>query len=320
MAVRQLLQLQSSPTAFSTKTALKCSNFCKQTYKMSRKFHLDLNEGTFSLTVGRVPFIDPASTQCTQFRIISQASATPSASFTLSDCVSPVTLGPVEAMFQLTDEDLNSIKLMQNLGTVASNTFLEISCGNMLYHSGTTTEVSPISGTSAIATTVIADTTRPAVINNGFTHFDLDSGQFTISFTEPVDVATISLPNTLQFQHFSDVELDSDIFNVRELDCSSSAVCVNGLNVTFPLPRSELNILKLNQRVCSSAGNCWLTINQSFIQDMTGNAVQLVPDGLRTDIRYPLLFTDDTTGPMLLGWYILLTTHMHSMQSEARCC
>ena len=232
--------------------------------------------------MGGVASIDPASTQCTQFRIISQASATPSASFTLSDCVSPVTLGPVEAMFQLTDEDLNSIKLMQNLGTVASNTFLEISSGNMLYQSGTTTEVSPISGTSAIAATVTADTTRPAVINNGFTHFDLDSGQFTISFTEPVDVATISLPNTLQFQHFSDVELDSDIFNVRELDCSSSAVCVNGLNVTFPLPRSELNLLKLNQRVCSSAGNCWLTINQSFIQDMADNAVQLVPDGLRT--------------------------------------
>ena len=260
--------------------------------------------------MGGVASIDPASTQCTQFRIISQASATPSASFTLSDCVSPVTLGPVEAMFQLTDEDLNSIKLMQNLGTVASNTFLEISSGNMLYQSGTTTEVSPISGTSAIAATVTADTTRPAVINNGFTHFDLDSGQFTISFTEPVDVATISLPNTLQFQHFSDVELDSDIFNVRELDCSSSAVCVNGLNVTFPLPRSELNLLKLNQRVCSSAGNCWLTINQSFIQDMADNAVQLVPDGLRTDTRYPLLFTDDTTGPVLESFELNMTSQL----------
>ena len=271
---------------------------------------LDLDEGTFSLTVGGVASIDPGGTRCSQFRIINQASPTPSASFILSDCVGQMPVGPVEVTFQLNEEDLNSIKLLQNLGTQPSNTFLEISSGNMLFESGTTTEVSPISGTSAIAATVIPDTRSPAVINNGFTHFDLDSGLFTISFTEPVNVATISLPNTLQFQHFSDVEEDSDIFNVGELDCTSSTVCVNGLNVTFPLPRSELNLLKLNQRVCSSAGNCWLTINQSFIQDMAGNPIQLIPDGLRTDVRYPLLFTDDTTGPVLESFELNMTSQM----------
>ena len=284
---------------------------------MLNSWSLDLDEGTFTLNVGGVSSIDPANTNCTRFRFINQASTVPSTSFTLSDCVSREGIGPgpVMARFALQESDLNSLKLLQDLGTDATNTFLEIRSGNMLYEDGTSNELSPISGTSAAAATVDSDVTSPIVNKNGFTQFDLNSGQFTISFSEPVNVATISLPGTLYFQHFSDVNLLHDIIEVRELDCPS-LVCTNALNVTFPFPRSELNRIKLNRRVCSSAGNCWLTINGSFIMDMAGNPVLPLPNGLRSDDRYALLFIDDTTGPLLESFILNMTSRLLTLSFD----
>ena len=222
-----------------------------------------------------------------RFRIISQASATPSESLTLSECGRVLATGTVVAQFTMSKNDLNNLKLNQNLVTIPANT-IEILPGNMLYDSGVTIELSAISGISAIAaTTVFPDAERPIVNDNGFIQFDLNSGQFTLSFSEPVNVATISLPDGLYFQHFSDVDQPSDVFNMMELDCPS-ATCFNGVNIKFLLTHSELNRIKLNQRVCSAAGNCWLTINETFIQDMGTNFIEPVPDGLHSDIRYAL--------------------------------
>ena len=218
--------------------------------------------------------------------------------------------GAVTAQFTMSDNDLNKLKLNQNLGTNPANTFIEVLPGNMLYESGTTMELSAISGISAIAaSTVSPDGVRPEVVNNGFIQFDLNSGQFTLSFTEPVNVATISLPDGLYFQHFSDVDQPSDVFNVMELDCPS-ATCFNGVNVTFLLTRSELNRIKLNPRVCSAAGNCWLTINETFIQDMGINFIKPVPDGFRSDIRYALDFIDDMSAPVLGSFNLNMTSQL----------
>lgn len=151
------------------------------------------------------------------------------------------------------------------------------------------------------------DTTRPRVRENGFVEFDLDSGQFTIAFDEPVDITSILVPATLTFQHHSDVNLSVDTFEVRSLPCPG---CPDGENVTFTLPREELNRLKLTPRVCTSAATCWLTIHPpgNFIRDMAGNAVVELPNGLRMPSRYLGNFVDDTTGPLLESFTLNMTS------------
>jgi len=88
------------------------------------------------------------------------------------------------------------------------------------------------------------------------------------------------------------------MFEVQLLSCPG---CIDSENVTFTLPREELNRLKLAPRVCTSAASCWLTILSpgNFMRDMAGNQVVELPNGLRTPARYLGSFVDDTTGPRL---------------------
>ena len=64
--------------------------------------------------------------------------------------------GPVTAQFTMSENDLNNLKLKQNLGTNPANTFIEILPGNMLYDSGATMEWSATSGISAIAASTVS--------------------------------------------------------------------------------------------------------------------------------------------------------------------
>ena len=150
----------------------------------------------------------------------------------------------------------------------------------------------------AQASDFMQDETSPAFVENGFLSFDLDSGDFSVLFTEPINVNSIQLPAMLFFEHFAYVSDKLDIFEVQESVCPSLS-CKNNISVSFSLSSSDLNRLKLNDCVCTSAANCWLTINGTFISDMAGNPVNLLPDGVRIDMRYALSFTDDTSSPIL---------------------
>ena len=226
-------------------------------------------------------------------------SSNPTSTLTLSDCENIQSSGAVGVKVYLTTSDLRTLKLDRELGTSNTDSFLAVAAGNGFTELGTSDELRVYSTADASQTAAyIPDTTNPEVIENGFIEFDLDSGQFTIAFTEPMDSTSISVPGTLVFQHHSYVTLAMDVFEVQSLACSS---CADGENVTFTLPSAELNRLKLNPRVCSSAANCWLTILTpgNFIHDMAGNMVVELPNGSRSSQRYLGSYIDDITGPFL---------------------
>ena len=232
----------------------------------------------------------------------------PQSSLTLTGCNNIQRSGTVGVKFFLTESDLRALQLDRNLGTSNTNSYLTVAPGNGFRAQGTTNELRTYTSLQAIQTSSYTpDTTRPRVQENGFVEFDLDSGQFTIAFDEPVDITSIVVPATLRFQHHSDVSLSVDAFEVRSLSCPG---CPDGENMTFTLPREELNRLKLTPRVCTSAATCWLTILSpgNFIRDMAGNAVVQLPNGLRTPSRYLGNFVDDTTGPLLEFFTLNLTS------------
>lgn len=196
------------------------------------------------------------------------------------------------------------------MGITPDNTRLVVLSGNGVIDTGTSNELQPISVVNALRANLITpDTTRPQVGENGFAVFDLDAGEFTINFNEPVDARTITAPGSLQFQHHVDVSLAIDSFTVQALDCNTPG-CVDATTITFTFPISELNRLKLNPRVCTSAATCWLTIDSvgSFIADMAGNQIVPLPNGLRSSSRYLGMFIDDTSGPLLESYSLNMTS------------
>ena len=222
----------------------------------------------------------------------------------------PEAVGLTGVRIFLVESDLNTLKLNRFLGINAANTRLVALSGNGIRDAATNAELRPISVASARrANNVFRDTTPPEVGENGFVDFDLDAGQFTIEFNEPVDSRTITAPGSLRFQHHADVTLAIDSFTVQALSCNLPG-CRDGTTVTFTFPRAELNRLKLSPRVCTSAATCWLTIETmgGFIADMAGNQIAPLPNGLRSSARYLGNFVDDASGPILEFYTLNMTS------------
>lgn len=228
----------------------------------------------------------------------------------LSACGRSEAVGLTGVRILLVESDLNALKLNRFLGINPANTRLVVQPGNGIRDMATGAELRPISVANPLrANNVFRDVTPPQVGENGFAEFDLDAGQFTIEFDEPVDSRTITAPGSLRFQHHADVTLPIDSFTVQALSCNLPG-CRDGVSVVYTLPRAELNRLKLSPRVCTSAATCWLTIETmgTFIADMASNQITPLPNGLRSSARYLGNFIDDTSGPILESYTLNMTS------------
>ena len=228
----------------------------------------------------------------------------------LSGCDTTEAVGLTGVKIYLRELDLNTMKLNRLLGITAENTRLVVLANNGIRDRATNNELQPIAVANARrANNVRRDMTPPEVGENGFSVFDLDAGEFTIVFDEPIDARTITAPGSLRFQHHADVILPIDSFVVQALDCIRPG-CMDGTSITFTLPRAELNRLKLNPRVCTSAATCWLTIDSvgSFVADMAGIQIVSLPNGARSSSRYLGQFIEDTSGPVLESYSLNMTS------------
>ena len=228
---------------------------------------------------------------------------------TLEDCENIVIDGSMVS-FDLTQSDLVALKLDRQLGTSLDNSYLTVLTGNGIRSSADPNDyLDPISvGLAPQVDVYTRDTTRPEVVLNGFKMLDLDMGIFIIEFSEPVN-ATASFINTttLLLQHHANSTSEEDVFQVEELACPG---CSDSSTVTFTIPPLELNRLKLTPRVCSSAANCWLTVNSpgNVITDMAGNNLVELLNAERSLSRSLVSFIDDTTGPVLTELVLNLTS------------
>ena len=228
----------------------------------------------------------------------------------LSGCDNPSPVGLTGVRIDLLEADLNTLKLNRFMGINPANTRLVILTGNGVLDAATRRELQAVNVANARrANNVIRDITDPRVREDGFLLFDLDAGQFTIGFDEPIDASSITVPGSLRFQHHADVTLAVDSFTVQALSCIPPG-CADGTRITFTFPRAELNRLKLSPRICTSAATCWLTIEAvgAFVTDMAGNAIVPLPNGLRISSRYLGTFIDDSSGPILESYTLNMTS------------
>ena len=211
----------------------------------------------------------------------------------------------------MSQSDLASLKLNRELATSQLDSYLIVSSGNGIQNLADSSdfldEYDEDTAIQVVLNGYTRDSTRPEVSNNGFLNFDLDAGTFTIAFTEPVNATSPINTTSLSFQHFANSTLEKNIFQVEVVTCPD---CDDGDTVTYTLPTEELNRLKLAPRICTSAANCWLTVESpgDFVTDMAGNTLVELPNGDRTFSRLLNAFVDDTTGPILLDFVLNLTS------------
>ena len=276
-----------------------------------------MDTGTLALTAQNTAGIDFTGLDCQQFTIVNDDVSDPSHRQPLSGCDNARRLTVVSLQFDLTQDDLRTLKLNQNLATGAVNSYLSIGSGNGIVDSFNTQELAPLSFTDALqVSSYQQDTTRPKVQSEGYLSFDLDSGEFNVLFNEPVDVSTFSVNGNVGFQHFTEIDPASTLdYYALQSAMTVCPNCVDGENITLRLSTEDLNNIKLNPRICTSGADCWLTLPEpgELVQDMAGNYISTQPNGLRANSRLVQTFTDDTTGPSLQSYILNMTSRELSL-------
>ena len=135
------------------------------------------------------------------------------------------------------------------------------------------------------------DVTPPRFLS--FPVFDLNSGFFTIIFSEPVNGSSTD---------FTQVQFSDTMSNPAE------SVTLNGgftspdhVELDFHLTNDDLNQIKYQLNLCTQASNCWLRLPSFTLSDIGSNPFlhSNYQPGADASYHKPTVFVSDTTSPVL---------------------
>ena len=149
---------------------------------------------------------------------------------------------------------------------------------------------------------ITQDTTAPRLIE--FTHFDLDTGLVTLSFTETVNIASVN------FSFGSLANRFDDTIDIAIIPLTGGAP-LNADNddfLHFQLAEADVFSIKSVTTVCRSDLRCWFRLTNMFLVDMFGNDIDLHQAIPFNESFYARNYSDDATMPELLRYSLDMNT------------
>ena len=191
----------------------------------------------------------------------------------------------------LDTEDLNAIKVNQQLCSSSSNTFLIVSSGLAEDRSGNRIQENTI---GIQVSNYIPDTEPPTISSS---NLDLDIGELVIEFSEPIlinmlDLSRIYLTGSSREQNGLNLS-GSVIRNATNFDTS----------ITFFFSVFSLNTIKISQSICTTRSNCFIYASANSYRDTSNNSVLQSTINARISTLIP-----DSTRPIILAYNLDLNT------------
>ena len=170
--------------------------------------------------------------------------------------------------------------------SVASRCFGSFMAGLILDATGNSTRQTVLQVSS-----LFPDVTPPRLV--AYTSFDLNHGAFTLAFSEPVDGSSAD---------FTDIQLwDQTVTPTSTLTLMPGLAVSSDIQVEFQLTVADLNLIKSQSNLCTSAANCWIRLLSFFIYDFGRNPFlhSNLDVGATSSLHQPLVFVPDSTPPRL---------------------
>ena len=159
----------------------------------------------------------------------------------------------------------------------------------------------PSAPTSSIqVSTLVQDVTPPRFL--AFPVFDLNSGLFTIIFSEPINGSSAQ---------FTQVTFSNSVNNPSQsITLNEGFTSPDSIEIDFYLTRSDLNALKYRLNLCTDRTNCWVALPSFFISDIGSNPYlhSNYQPGAIASYHQPTVFVPDTTSPSLERFSIDMNT------------
>ncbi|XP_065887295.1 uncharacterized protein [Dysidea avara] len=198
---------------------------------------------------------------------------------------------------QLDTRDLNKIKIMEDLATSQSNTYIAVMMRliqDMNFNWNTFVSINdPIP-----VRNYTADNIDPALV---YFNLDMDAPEtLTLVFTESVDVRTLNVTEITLYSDPSDVNTTS--YTLLPLSYSNSS---NGPEVIIELHKNDSNALKGITSLAIGTFSTFINFTSDMIQDMNDNYVEPLT---RSDGHRVNNYTEDETHPILEQYDLDLNT------------
>ena len=267
--------------------ALQATQFIADTPPEAVSFPIfDLEIGMLSISFSEP--VDASSVNITQFTLYNDRSSTATASYTLTGGFIP---SPDSSFLVicLSYQDFNQIKLHQNLCTNATNCipaftsqFVSDLAGNAVM------ALSPQLSQPFIA--FVKDTTPPYLL---WFDLDLNSGVLSLFFSEPVNANTLD-PTQVTLQNGVIASVSVTLSNATTTTSS------NGFMIVLQL-HSDADRIKASTELATSAGNTFLSLTATAIQDVSGSPVYPIPPSNALPVAF---FIPDFTQPQLVLFWL----------------
>ena len=139
--------------------------------------------------------------------------------------------------------------------------------------------------------TVSPDVTPPQLLF--FPLFDIDSGLFTLIFSEPINGS--STDYTIVEFHNSPTDSNTS------LTLTEGFTSPDHIQVDFHLSTGDLNQIKSNLELCTYVDNCWIRLPSFFVTDIGMNPFihSLYESDVAASYHQPAVFISDKTPPTL---------------------
>ena len=188
-------------------------------------------------------------------------------------------------------EDLNRVKLDQNLATTDPDTYVALPLGAVMDLAFNANPSSP--GVHTV-TNFTSDSTRPTLRNF---MININASMLTLNFDEPVDVQTFHV-DQITFQSSSVRVEDPNLYFHLTGGTTDSP---SGLMIVVNLDIDDINELKKRPGLLVSGDTSYISVTEELVSDMAGNP--LVPID-STDAQEAVMFVNDTSRPYVSAFHL----------------
>jgi len=276
-----------------------CSDFVADDTEVELTFFsFNLNSGQLKLTFNE-PIIASSFTPGA-FRLQSGAdSATDLHSHQLTSATAPVdgAVNGKELTVQLSDDDLNAIKLLTLLAISDSSTYLVASLNGVTDIAGK--GLTPIVSTAAKLNTAagwVFDSTAPKLTGLAV---NMNLGTISLNFNEPIKAD--SLEGSLITVQSNKAATPDHEFDLSDASTES----INGLQLVIKLKTVDLNTIKKNLALYTGTSDSAVRLSAGAFDDMASVAIQ---DISAADAIVATSHVPDTSGPQLSGFDLNMNT------------
>ncbi len=241
------------------------------------RFRLDMNSGIIDLTFNEP--MNPDSVNFISFAV--QNSGTTSTVYTLTggELMSTGSDAPTQIDIVMTTDDLNGIKIVENLATNRLDSFVNLGAGS----------ISDISGNGVLGQAVPANSYQRDIVEPALQYFDLNLNDsvnvfLTLQFNEPVvmNAATILPGITLQ-NTTTLVTTTTTALVLSTADTLTQSVIPNSLRIM--LQSSYATIVRSGQDIGGSGDTFYMSLTQGAISDYASNQIPAISSSNAMRVR-----------------------------------